>query len=61
MLVLTVREDGRIFIGDGIEVVVVATSRGKVRLGIKAPASVGIRRGELDRRTESSNDSERAA
>lgn len=47
MLVVTVKEQGRLFIGSDIEVVVVKTSRGKVRLGVVAPPDVSIRRAEV--------------
>jgi carbon storage regulator len=52
MLVLT-RRIGEVIVIDGdIEVTVLATNNGKVRLGIEAPISVRVDRSEIhDRRT----------
>lgn len=47
MLVLTRKPSERIFIGDDIEVTVVAVSGGRVKLGFVAPADVPIQREEL--------------
>lgn len=47
MLVLTRKIGERIYIGDDIVVTVERIERGKVRLGINAPKSVKINRGEL--------------
>ncbi len=47
MLVLTRKVDESIFIGDDVEVVLIEIDRGKVRLGIKAPADKLILRKEL--------------
>lgn len=52
MLVLTRKVGDRIFIGDDICITVVNVERGKVRVGIDAPRSVGIRRGELAKTTD---------
>lgn len=50
MLVLTRRSNERIEIGDNrITVTVLEVHGGRVRLGIEAPASVGIRRQEIVR------------
>jgi len=48
MLVLSRKVGERIQIGDSIDVVVVRTSGGEVRLGITAPHEIPIRRGELE-------------
>jgi carbon storage regulator len=47
MLVLTRKMDEMIQIGDSIVIKVIATGRGKVKLGIEAPSSVRVLRGEL--------------
>jgi carbon storage regulator len=47
MLVLTRKPGEKIFIGDGITVTFLEVVRGRVRLGIEAPADVRILRGEL--------------
>lgn len=47
MLVLTRKQAETIHIGDGITIKVIATGRGKVKLGIDAPANVRVLRGEL--------------
>lgn len=47
MLVLTRKKDEMIQIGDSIVIKVIACGRGKVKLGIEAPASVRVLRGEL--------------
>lgn len=43
-------ENGRIYIGDNITIVVVEIDRGKVRLGIEAPDEVPIHRDNAKRR-----------
>jgi carbon storage regulator len=48
MLVLSRKVGERIVIGPGIEVAVVDVQGGRVRLGIAAPADVGIRRSEVE-------------
>ena len=53
MLVLTRRTGEEIVIGDDIRVIVVEVQGNKVRLGVKAPASVRIDRQEVyDRRMQ---------
>ncbi|MFN8856940.1 MAG: carbon storage regulator [Planctomycetaceae bacterium] len=47
MLVLSRRLNEEIVIGGEIRVRIVHVGEGKVRVGIEAPATVGIRRGEL--------------
>lgn len=47
MLVLTRKKDEMIQIGDSVVIKVIACGRGKVKLGIEAPASVRVLRGEL--------------
>ena len=48
MLVLTRKKLETIRIGEDIVVTVVQTGRGRVKLGIEAPAHVRVLRGELD-------------
>lgn len=52
MLVLSRKSGERVFIGDEIEVVVVEVRGDRVKFGFRAPRSLLIRRGELDRHTE---------
>jgi carbon storage regulator len=47
VLVLTRKPRESILIGDDIEITVLATSRDKVRIGIRAPRSVPVLRKEL--------------
>jgi carbon storage regulator len=47
MLVLTRKQDEMIQIGDSIVIKVIATGRGKVKIGIEAPSNVRVLRGEL--------------
>ena len=47
MLILGRKVGDTILIGDGIKVVVLASDRKGVRLGIEAPADVTILRGEI--------------
>lgn len=49
MLVLSRKVNESIIVGDAIEITVRRVSRGRVVLGLQAPADVAIRRGELDR------------
>jgi len=49
VLVLSRKIGETISVGDGIEIVVNRISGNRVTLGIKAPGSVRIVRGELDR------------
>ncbi len=52
MLVLSRKVGDAVLIGDGIKVFVVKLEGGRVRLGVEAPESVRILRGELEDRTE---------
>lgn len=47
MLVLTRKDDERIYIGDDIIITIVKTGRDSVRIGIDAPANYKILREEL--------------
>jgi carbon storage regulator len=47
MLVLTRRIGERIRVGDDIEIVVLQVAQGRVKLGLAAPPSISLRRGEL--------------
>jgi carbon storage regulator len=47
MLVLTRKKDEMIQIGDSVVIKVIATGRGKCKLGIEAPSQVRVVRGEL--------------
>ena len=47
MLVLTIKTDGIVKLGDNIEVMVVKINDGSVRLGFTAPKEIGIVRAEL--------------
>jgi carbon storage regulator len=47
MLVLTRKRDEMITIGSDIVIRVIKTGKGSVKIGIEAPASVRVRRGEL--------------
>lgn len=47
MLVLTRKRSEMIRIGDQIEVVVIHSGKGGVKIGIQAPPSVRVMRGEL--------------
>ena len=48
MLVLTRKENETIRIGDDIVITLIKTSGGKVRIGVDAPKSVKVLRGELE-------------
>lgn len=48
MLILTRKRDDSIKIGEDIVIRVMRTGRGSVKIGIEAPASVRIVRGELN-------------
>ena len=50
MLVLSRRERENILLGDDIVITVIKITPDKVRLGVEAPPSVLVLRGELDRR-----------
>ncbi len=47
MLVLTRKQNETIHIGGNVVIKVIATGRGKVKIGIEAPNSIRVRRGEL--------------
>ena len=47
MLCLSRRINEQIVIGDNIVITIVSTDRGKVRIGIEAPADVSVLRREL--------------
>ncbi|KAB2953634.1 carbon storage regulator CsrA [Heliorestis acidaminivorans] len=47
MLVLTRRAGESIFIGDNIKLVVLETKGEQIRLGIDAPRSISVHRGEV--------------
>jgi carbon storage regulator len=47
MLVLTRKQGETIRIGDSIVIKVIATGRGKAKIGIDAPATTRVLRGEL--------------
>ena len=55
MLTLSRRANESISIGDDVEVVVLGISRGRVRLGIRAPKSVAVHRTELITSIEKEN------
>ena len=48
MLILTRKRDDSIKIGEDIVIRVMRTARGSVKIGIEAPASIRIVRGELN-------------
>jgi carbon storage regulator len=47
MLVISRRAEERILIGDDVEIIVLETSRGTVKLGIRAPRHIEVIRAEL--------------
>lgn len=53
MLVLTRKQHEEIQIGHEIVIKVISTGKGKVKLGIDAPADVRVLRGELDESVKS--------
>ena len=55
MLTLSRRPGESVVIDGGVEVVVLACDRGGVRLGVRAPASVAVLRGELVAQVEAEN------
>lgn len=61
MLILGRREGESILIDGGIRIVVVACDRGGVRIGIEAPSSVKILRGEIADQVASQNQRAAAA
>ena len=52
MLVLSRKENQRVFIGDKIVITILRTKGNAIRLGIEAPADVQIQREELRHRDE---------
>lgn len=52
MLVLTRKQTEAIQIGHDVVIKVISTGRGKVKLGIEAPAHVKVLRAELDEATK---------
>ena len=52
MLVLSRTKDEEILVGDNVIITVVEVANGRVKIGIEAPQSVVIRRGELPARKE---------
>lgn len=61
MLVLSRKAGQKIYIGGGIELVVLEVRGGQVRLGFEAPPEVPIHRTEISRRIEQSETRELAA
>jgi carbon storage regulator len=55
MLVLSRKAGEKVHIGDGIVVTIVQLSGNRVRLGVQAPPSIPILRGELAEWLEPSN------
>ena len=55
MLVLTRKTEESIHIGDSIRVTVVAIDGGQIRLGIEAPRSIAVHRGEVYERIQNEN------
>ncbi len=53
MLILSRKTDERIVIGENIELVVIAVTGDRVRLGFNAPKDVSIHREEVHRRIQS--------
>jgi carbon storage regulator len=51
MLVLSRKRDESVVIGDNIEVTVLSVGNGRVKLGIRAPRTVSVLRGELEPHT----------
>jgi carbon storage regulator len=58
MLVLTRKKNETIRIGGNVVVKVISTGRGKVKIGIEAPATVRVRRGELAPEVETVTESD---
>jgi carbon storage regulator len=50
MLILTRRPGEEIMIGDSVRIEILAVRGAQVRIGIEAPANVGVHRGEIYRR-----------
>ena len=47
MLVLTRKQSETIYIGDDVVIKVIQTGRGSIKLGIEAPSSIRVLRGEV--------------
>ena len=56
MLVLTRKKNETIHIGGNVVLKVIATGRGKVKIGIAAPTTIRVRRGELVSADESASE-----
>jgi carbon storage regulator len=52
MLVVTLRENEKVLIGNEISIMVVEIRGGQIRLGIKAPADISVLREKLGRKGE---------
>ncbi len=61
MLVLSRCESEQLVLGENIELTVVAISGNQVRIGIKAPSTIAIRRSELEPLEIGRPDNRRAA
>ncbi len=61
MLVLTRKKNETIHIGGNVVIKVIATGRGKVKIGIAAPTTIRVRRGELVPDDKSESDDETLA
>ncbi|MFK5948138.1 MAG: carbon storage regulator CsrA [Methylococcales bacterium] len=57
MLILTRKENESLYIGDDIEVTVLAIKSNQIRIGINAPKDIEVHREEVYRRIESQNSS----
>lgn len=58
MLVITRKANEEIVVGDNITLKVISTGNGRVKIGIEAPQSVRIARGEIAFREELIRESE---
>ncbi len=56
MLVLSRKEGDRILIGDNVEVIVIKSRSGRVKIGINAPKDVPVNRNEVAERAQWKND-----
>ena len=61
MLILTRRVGERLVIGDDISVTVLGVKGNQVRIGVQAPADVGVHREEIYERIRAENESRRLA
>ena len=55
MLVLTRKDDESIIIGKDIEIKIIKTENGKVKIGIEAPKNIEINRKEIFEQIENQN------